>query len=137
MPENITLQLMRLVILLIPHRLHRPRPPETSALQRGRLGQLREVHTLDFFELDCLAAFQNGICTKKNVPFSCVSLPRRAVKKIRQCNFDLTRDLPMDADLGEAAWGEESEGKGFRWGFRRERWASRFRDVDVLSPMFG
>ena len=53
-----------------------------------------------FTELECLGTFQSYIQTKRDLPFK-LPLSHRAIEKIRTGKFDLTKDLPMDADLEE------------------------------------
>ena len=53
------------------------------------------------------------------------------MEKIRSGGFDLTRDLPMDADL-ERRPGERGTEDGFELRLA-ERGQSRFGDVDVPS----
>lgn len=86
-----------------------------------------------FPELDCLGSFQDDIRTRRSVPGG---LSPRAVEKIREGGFDLTRDTPMDLDLERGPGGRRRRAEDFDLGLA-EKGESRFRDADVPSAIFG
>ena len=51
-----------------------------------------------FTKLKCLGEFQYFIKTKRNLPFQ-TSLSHKAIKKIRAGSFNLTKNLPINANL--------------------------------------
>ena len=61
-------------------------------------------------------------------------LSEKARKRIRDGQFDLKRDLPLDRDLGRRARSAKSEGGRSRF---RDEGESRFRDEGEGSVMFG
>ena len=96
-----------------------------------------------FTELECLGTFQSYIQTKRDLPFN-LPLSRRAIEKIRTGKFDLTKDLPMDADLEERPDRRSpTEDEDLNIEFSEhplgytETHNGRFKDIDAPTEMYG
>lgn len=80
-----------------------------------------------FAELDCLGAFQYDIRTKRS-SVTAGLLSEKAMRRIREGKFDLTRDVPLDRDLGR---------RGGKVGSEKKEGGRRFRDEDGPEMMLG